>query len=360
MPRIHRKRKITEAMRKTEYKQIYRKLAEMLGSGSYPPGTMLPSENKLCRTLSISRTTVRKALAMLEEEQRIHRKAGLGTFSGPFRPSDSAATGPLNIGIDINLNNMHNYSGKILAETRNACLEHNHHLKILSRQELFDGNGIDAAIFTQLTPASYPTAQELARRMPVILFNRIPPQDDLSFVAVDYEATACRIVSRIIRGGYSRIGLVGGSSEPNHYAMYQRETGYRRAFEESNLPINENWIPRFSQERSFEVKAIADTIIREKLEVLFITSEFYFYPVTAAVELAAAVTEKYPYLVCFDDIRYSELFERYPVTCVDMPLHNMCRDAVLYLADAAQGGRRTVLRQIFPPHFICNERSLML
>ena len=48
--------------------------------GRFPPGARLPTERALCEALSVSRSTVRNALGLLEGEGRIVRIGGSGTY----------------------------------------------------------------------------------------------------------------------------------------------------------------------------------------------------------------------------------------------------------------------------------------
>ncbi len=347
-------------MRKIEYKHVYNQLTELLTDGNYPPGSMIPSENELCARLNVSRTTIRKALKLLEDEQRIYRKAGLGTFAGSLSTPETVAGKQIRIGIDMTLNQMNNYNSKILAAAQAACSENDCQLKVLTSEELIKGKDIDAAIFSQLPPEKYPLATELSRKIPVLLFNRVTALHNLSYVAVDYEATTCKIISRIINNGYPRIGLVGSTIHRNSYAMYHREEGYRKAFANNNLPVNEKWISDFSKTGNSDFKTITDMIVEEKLDVVFITSEAYFYQVIAAVELAAATLKRYPFIFCFDDIHNTEFFEKYPIACINMPFRAMCQAAVNHLADAVRTGRNQVIKKIFSAHIINNERSPLL
>ncbi|XTZ37569.1 FadR/GntR family transcriptional regulator [Salmonella enterica] len=50
------------------------------------PGTSLPTERELAERLGVGRREVRRALDVLEEEGRIWRKQGKGTFIGPAAP----------------------------------------------------------------------------------------------------------------------------------------------------------------------------------------------------------------------------------------------------------------------------------
>lgn len=64
-----------------KYKSIYSSLLQSLSSGEYGAGTKLPSEHELVARFGASRPTVGRALARLETEGRIERRAGAGTFA---------------------------------------------------------------------------------------------------------------------------------------------------------------------------------------------------------------------------------------------------------------------------------------
>ena len=66
--------------RAPKYKQIYTRLRNALASHEYAPGDKLPSENELVEQFGASRPTVSRALAQLENEGLVERKAGSGTF----------------------------------------------------------------------------------------------------------------------------------------------------------------------------------------------------------------------------------------------------------------------------------------
>jgi GntR family transcriptional regulator len=62
------------------YKQIEDQLAELIRSGSLPPGTRLPSFRRLAGDLLVSLITVRRAYSDLEQDGLIVRRQGQGTF----------------------------------------------------------------------------------------------------------------------------------------------------------------------------------------------------------------------------------------------------------------------------------------
>ena len=63
------------------YYLLYEHLSGALNDGTIPSGAALPSEPELVARYNLSRTTVRRALARLEEEGRIIRRRGSGTFA---------------------------------------------------------------------------------------------------------------------------------------------------------------------------------------------------------------------------------------------------------------------------------------
>ena len=62
------------------YTQLVGIIKQNISSGELNVGDLLPSEAELCRTMGISRNTVRQAIGELEEEGLVVRKRGKGTF----------------------------------------------------------------------------------------------------------------------------------------------------------------------------------------------------------------------------------------------------------------------------------------
>ncbi|MBV9605652.1 MAG: GntR family transcriptional regulator [Solirubrobacterales bacterium] len=68
------------------YFQLAELLEEEIVSGRWVPGTRVPSENDLGARYGLSRTTIRQALARLEQEGLVSREKGRGTFVSDSRP----------------------------------------------------------------------------------------------------------------------------------------------------------------------------------------------------------------------------------------------------------------------------------
>ncbi len=64
-------------------------LRRLLASGRYPVGSRLPAERDFALTLRVGRSTLRKALAVLEADGKIWRHVGQGTFVGRTPPGEA-------------------------------------------------------------------------------------------------------------------------------------------------------------------------------------------------------------------------------------------------------------------------------
>jgi GntR family transcriptional regulator len=75
-----------EHRRGPKYLAVREMLLELLDGMVYPPGSQLPSETELADQFRVSRVVVREALRSLEDEGRITRRHGTGTFVNAALP----------------------------------------------------------------------------------------------------------------------------------------------------------------------------------------------------------------------------------------------------------------------------------
>lgn len=60
-------------------RRVYLLLREEISNGAFPPGSLLPGENRLAETYDVSRVTIRKALEVLAAEGWIEKRLGAGS-----------------------------------------------------------------------------------------------------------------------------------------------------------------------------------------------------------------------------------------------------------------------------------------
>lgn len=69
-----------EKRKPLKHVKVYNKLFELIQNGTFPPGSQLPSEPDLATQMDVSRMTLRKALALLQEDALIRNMRGKGNF----------------------------------------------------------------------------------------------------------------------------------------------------------------------------------------------------------------------------------------------------------------------------------------
>jgi GntR family transcriptional regulator len=71
--------------RTPHYLRIYRDLKEKIAAGTLAPTERLPTQRDLAREYGVTVMTVRQALQLLEQEELVTMRHGLGTFVAPAR-----------------------------------------------------------------------------------------------------------------------------------------------------------------------------------------------------------------------------------------------------------------------------------
>lgn len=79
---------LSDKSKKLKHVRVYDQLYQLIQDGVYPPGSQLPSEPDLADQLSVSRMTLRRALALLQEDKLVRNIRGKGNF---IRSLDSAS-----------------------------------------------------------------------------------------------------------------------------------------------------------------------------------------------------------------------------------------------------------------------------
>ena len=72
--------KSAKSERKTLTEIAAKELRQAITGGTFRPGSQLPTEAELCEMLGVSRTVVREALRVLEDDGLVARRHGVGTF----------------------------------------------------------------------------------------------------------------------------------------------------------------------------------------------------------------------------------------------------------------------------------------
>lgn len=344
------------------YLFVYETLLNQMESHLLTPGMQLPSEMELAQELGVSRMTARKALTRLEEENRIFRRVGVGTFVKSVAVAFDSPKRRFNVGIEArsDLRTERPPMMQIITEAQRACSEQDCNLLLLSREELLAGENIDAAFFPHLELKDFPEALRLSRRMPTVLLNRITDEPELSYIAVDYVEASCRIIRRFLENGAKNIMLVDGTSQPElSYTRFSRELGYRKAYEQLGRKVNEELILQYLRTEWYE--AIAEKLICFKPDVIFVSCEVVMPPICSALKAYGKSLNKKVHLFCFDDMQDFTMPGIGSISYGRMPFRVMCSRAIEYLSGRL---RKTIpdepIHEIYPLSYVITECPFLI
>ena len=166
--------------------QLYVLLKEQIMNGRYRPGDLLPTQDALCRQFSISRITVRRALADLASEGLVHNRQGVGAFVA-------------------NIKTNHGPDFSFIADMRRAMKETTMQILMLEVQQC------PAAIARSLGLSEHQEALHLVRTrsyrdQPVTLLDGWIP---LQFAkAINAKALEQKSLHELIAGSFRNLGRV--------------------------------------------------------------------------------------------------------------------------------------------------------
>ncbi|MGT2888457.1 GntR family transcriptional regulator [Streptococcus didelphis] len=89
------KNDLSRKLKKLKHVQVYNEIFRLIQDGIYKPGMQLPSEPELAEQLKVSRMTLRKSLALLQEDHLVKNIRGKGNFIQKYPEN------PLNQGLEI-------------------------------------------------------------------------------------------------------------------------------------------------------------------------------------------------------------------------------------------------------------------
>ncbi len=230
------------------YMQIYNDLKEKIFNGEYPLGGMLPSESKLCSIYGVERATVRRALAIMVDEQKIERIPGLGTkVIDPKHPSNMSKKQTLLFLLPIGLDNSDRirepFNAKLIVKLEHECSLRGFTLlyKSFSESDTVDDlihtcNPCGVFYTSSLTLEMYKRFS--ARGIPIVLLNQ--SHHLYPSVCLDNRGGVKLVMEHLIKKGHRKIGFISGI--PAGQNQVSRYSGYKEALAANSIPFNEEWV----------------------------------------------------------------------------------------------------------------------
>lgn len=251
-----------------KYEQLRQFIADQMNSGVIRSGDALPPEKQMAELLSLSRVTVRQALAKLEKDGYVKRIHGVGTFASECPASSGAVTStatsvhnPLPLHPKRQLaayalilpgspsdfySSLHQGFDAAVTDGKHVivCNTQNDHYRqadILLRLVYDRVSGIAIVPPTCSTP-DYQLLHLQESGIPIVCCHRGTPGTRTPIISLPYEEIGYRSAKYLLDHGHQRIAMFF-SSHGNQSGQL-REDGFRRAMAETEQELRDNMVFR--------------------------------------------------------------------------------------------------------------------
>lgn len=356
-----------------KYLQVRDLLVHRFTTEHYQPGHKLPTEQELARSLGVSRTTVRQALKLLEEEAIIVRRHGSGTFfagHGGLMPQPHATKGLVGM---VNFFFMDYIYPDILRGIEQTIFPEGYTLvlansnqdedqELLSVKRLVE-QGVKGLILEPSRNLQIRDAHPMIDLLdtidvPIVTTHWGIEHRRVSTVSIDDHRAGYEATRYLIDRGHRSIAIV---FKEDVQAGHDRYRGFRRAMEEASLPCQDRWLAAYDS-RAEEDDPRQGYVLTQRLLALHDkpTAIFYFNDLIAiqgyrAIQEAGLRIPENISVIGFDNCRSAELLYP-PLTTFEHPKYHLGRWAARILLDELTEPRpRLPKKMVFEPILIERE-----
>lgn len=240
-----------------KYWKLAEALREQIASGKLLAGAQLPSVAQMQVQYGISLSTVNQAVSLLEKDGLIVREQGRGTFVAQPAKPNAART----LSLVLHANTLSNYYiMELLAGVRSEAARQGIELLWLSDDDVTSGKNIDAVLMC-CNPAEA-LALNLSPQIPqALLFQHSP---DFTCIAADDFEGVKSATKHLLKLGHRRVAYLPASDYDS--ISRQRLAGYRAAFGEEGLELDEKLIKVLVDKRYYNYRKSAEQTMRNWLE----------------------------------------------------------------------------------------------
>ncbi|WNQ10038.1 GntR family transcriptional regulator [Paenibacillus aurantius] len=282
-----------------KYLQLKGEILSWLAAGRMKPHERMPSENEISAMFGMSRQTVRQALGELEQEGKLYRKQGRGTFVS--EPAAAGGRGAFTVGIlttyisdyifpHIVRGAEASLRGRgyrlLLASTDNDKARERERLDEMMREPL-SGLIIEPTKSAEGNPNLDRYLSLDYRNIPYLMINERYPEMTCPCLKSDDEGGGFAAASHLIGLGHTRIA---GFFKTDDLQGVNRLKGFVRGHRENGLPLQPDLVAAYStEEKNGKPFELALALLRREEERR--PTAFVCYNDELAVHLLEAVRQ---------------------------------------------------------------------
>lgn len=327
--------------------QLAASLRAAIREGSFVAGDLIPSERELMERHRLSRTTVRRAIQLLIDEELLQRVPGSGTYVS--QPEAPRAASPLTLdALGLLVPTLANpLFGELSDAIAGEASARGYHL-LVGRSEFepateeehltrYASNpGVRGVLAVPgASSISAASRQRLAERgIPMVLLVRGGERADCDAVSTDHVRGAQQLVEHLIGLGHRRIAYVR-SSRPQDDSHIR---GYELALREADIPLVPELIQTVEADAEQAGFLGAQALLQRgtAFSAIFARIDLTALGVLRALREAGLRVPEDVSVVGFDNTQLSAHLQP-PLTTVDHTIAEIGRQAVQLLLDRVEG-----------------------
>lgn len=360
-----------------KYIQVKKLLLTRFREMDFQTGNKLPTEFELMDELSVSRTTIRQAIGVLENDGIVERRHGSGTYFRGLAPEATKAAGGL-VGL-INFYFTDYIYPEIIRGIEDTISKAGFSLALANSRESIDKEisaverlleqGVQGLI---LEPSrnlqirnDHPLLQLLDNiDIPVVTTHWGIGDRKLSTVTIDDIPAGYEATKYLLDRGHRNIAIV---YKEDVQAGYDRYLGYKKALEEAGIQvISDNVLTYDDRDEGLDIRQgylLTQKLLEETAERP--TAIFYFNDNIAtqgysAIQEAGLKIGKDISVIGFDNFRNTDMLFP-PLTTYEHPKYELGKWAAKILLDEMDGSSlKMPVKLVFEPTLVERESVLDL
>lgn len=346
---------------KKVYDQLLSDIKADIRNNVLPCGSMLPPENEMVKKYKISRSSVRKALDILENNSLISREPGRGTFVKRNVSSNKGASQKVfDIYIDrrIQKDMPYNwYLDSMFNGVYETCMSK--HNRVITPNLLAKGssvcNTLNAGIFIENFCTDSGICDILLKRgAPVAYVNKFVPDENISCFYLDDQIETKKGIEHLIKLGHRKIGIVYDLSSK---ACRRRKHAFDECLTEHDIELHDNHVLALQQSRQNIHHMVWNFFEKKNVTAVFLTYAALIPVVGSVVSLQKLKVPEDLSILVFDDVKDFYDVQLPPLTSIRVPLLKMGKAAAEHICGQLSGQYLKSVKKCFSSKLVIRKST---